>query len=505
MIRYARWAAVSTRSQAADDRVSIDQQLELGNKAAASRGWVEASGPYVVPGESRTRWVNLRDAEEAITFDGRYPLREMLEDARGGRFDVLVLYDYTRLRELLDPVARALSAYGVQLFSVSQPVEITDPENYDTDGNETAGTIQFISGFTSRAEINALRRRYKFGMPGRLHKKGLHPGTGLPPYGYKKPEGHEMDRDAVLVPDGYKAALVVRIKDLYLAGQSTPQICETLNSEKIPPSRGLKWRPEMIAYILKNPFYAGLVRFRYSKAVHDLRTGRRKQVRNNPDNMVLDHGKHAPLWDEATYHRILEEFKTRTRAYAGKRSYVWSGLLYCSECGARLWVMYGRNRNVHYWRDVNGKHVFIREETLAARIIERMQADLSDLDHLPTPGTVDNRPRLKESLEDLQTRRQRWEDGYESGRVKLDDYERHVAELDERIKQARRDFSDAENDAFDGVARRKALIEFGSIINTVDTMQLFEKAEPQKMNSMLRSVLERIIVTPDYEIRLDWR
>ena len=53
-LRIARWAAVSTDSQAAPDKVSITIQLEKAAAVASSRGWVETAGPYIVTGESRT-------------------------------------------------------------------------------------------------------------------------------------------------------------------------------------------------------------------------------------------------------------------------------------------------------------------------------------------------------------------------------------------------------------------------------------------------------------------
>jgi DNA invertase Pin-like site-specific DNA recombinase len=117
-IRAAIWAAVSTETQAAEDKVSLPAQQELCRALVASRGWEETAGPYVVAGASRTRWVNLRDAEQAIP-----ELRAMLNDAQAGRFNLLLLFDFNRLRDLLDPVARTLSAYGCQILSVPQPVE----------------------------------------------------------------------------------------------------------------------------------------------------------------------------------------------------------------------------------------------------------------------------------------------------------------------------------------------------------------------------------------------
>ena len=121
-IRYAIWAAVSTAEQAAGDKTSLSVQEDRCREIAGGKGWLEVAGPYIVPGESRTRWVNLRDAEEEIP-----QLRLMLEAAQRKAFDILVLYDYNRLRDLLAPVAKTLSHYGVQIYSASQPIEPMAP------------------------------------------------------------------------------------------------------------------------------------------------------------------------------------------------------------------------------------------------------------------------------------------------------------------------------------------------------------------------------------------
>src|SRR5574337_811640 len=123
-MRFAIWSTVSTDAQA--ENASLDEQIDKCRKIGAGKSWNESSGPYVVPGESRTRWVNLRDAEREIPS-----LAEMLDVGKRGEYDLLVMYDYNRLRDLLDPVAKTLASYGIQVFSVSQPVEPLAPKEFN--------------------------------------------------------------------------------------------------------------------------------------------------------------------------------------------------------------------------------------------------------------------------------------------------------------------------------------------------------------------------------------
>jgi len=78
-IRTAIWTAVSTEEQAREDKVSLAAQEESSRALIAGRAWKETAGSYVVAGASRTRWVNLRDAELAIP-----ELRRMLDYAQVG-------------------------------------------------------------------------------------------------------------------------------------------------------------------------------------------------------------------------------------------------------------------------------------------------------------------------------------------------------------------------------------------------------------------------------------
>ena len=85
VIRYAIWCAVSTAEQAAEEKFSLQTQEQVSRAAAEARGWQETSRPYIVPGESRTKFINLSDAEREIPA-----LRQMLDDAKDGKFDVIV-------------------------------------------------------------------------------------------------------------------------------------------------------------------------------------------------------------------------------------------------------------------------------------------------------------------------------------------------------------------------------------------------------------------------------
>lgn len=177
-LRYARWAAVSTDDQARPDKDSIPIQLEKAQSIAQSKGWVETAGPYIAAGDSRTRFVSLRDAEDNIP-----ELKQLLNAASRREYDLLIVYDLNRFRSLMRQIFDVLCDYNVQLYILNNPREPVPPAFYDEDIRAAVGMIVDMSGIISQNEINNIRRHFREKMPARVTVHGLHAGTGhLPPF-----------------------------------------------------------------------------------------------------------------------------------------------------------------------------------------------------------------------------------------------------------------------------------------------------------------------------------
>ena len=364
MTRFSIWTAVSTAAQAEDDKESLHEQEAKARATALSKGWQEVN-VYSVPGESRTRYVNLRDAEEAIP-----PLRAMLEDAKAGRFDILVLWDYNRLRDLLDPVAKTLSNYGVQIYSINQPTEPLDPAEFNPYASDSESMMRGMSQIISRWQIADLRRKYRFGVRARVDH-------GLPslkiPYGYIKPPGLESEPKAIPVPQSLHAAIVIEIKNLFLQHKSIQDIAAHLTARYPTPTGIPAWSRQTIRKILRNPFYAGKVFFGLRLTVHDSRLNT-KVLKTNPTPHIKE-GAHKPLYTYAEHLAILEEFTIR-QSHPRLAVYPWSGMLRCGKCGKKLRRKFdskshrGRYVCLHCWK------INIHDDELIERLPPAIQQSL---------------------------------------------------------------------------------------------------------------------------------
>jgi len=499
-IRFSIWAAVSTEAQAAADKTSLSEQETHCRQVAEGKGWKETAGPFICPGESRTRYVNLRDAELAIP-----QLKALLDSAQRREYDVLLLYDFNRLRDLLDPVARTLSHYNVQIYSLSQPVEPLPPDEYSPYTADSSFMMQGLSRIISQAQISDLRRKYRYAMPRRVSDRGL-PAISIP-FGYRKPPGREADRKAVPVANPVTSSYVTKMKDFLLNGKSIRQIVEMLEEDAIRPPHSRRWWPQTVRDILRNPFYAGYNRWGVSRSILDPRTGRRSRDRAIPrKNIIIAKGKHDPLWDDATHQAILAELARRGHSYKGKRSSVFTGLLHCSECDARLWLQGNGPRIIPdrlIWRCSRGCHVSITHPDAILRVAADLGGALQDED-IPLPDADGvHLIQAQGMLDELERQRSRIEDAYQSGSLGLASFSERAAAIDKQMDKAQLELAEAERA---GLLRSETLRALGGIHGALARLPaFFETEEPVYVNHLLHALLAKIIVSPEGEITLQFR
>uniref|UniRef100_A0A6M3KTN0 Putative recombinase family protein n=1 Tax=viral metagenome TaxID=1070528 RepID=A0A6M3KTN0_9ZZZZ len=489
---YALWSAVSTKEQAQPGKISLQDQQERCQAAAREKGWRQTAGPYIVPGISRTRWVNLRDAETAIPA-----LHQMLEDAQAGRFQVLIMYDYNRLRDLLEPVAKTLSHYGVQIYSLSQPTEIIPPNQYDIYSSDAAMMMRGISSIASQVGMRDLRRKYKTKMPHRVIDAGI-PSHSIP-YGYRKPPGREADSKAIPVQNPSTAPHVLAMKDALLHGQSPAQIARTLTDQGTPtPTAAARWWPQSVRYILRNPFYAGYVHWGKSRVSLDPRSGLRHRSYNaTPD--ILAPGKHDPLWDDDTYAEIQAELDRRGNSYRGPKNNQFTGLLKCSLCHSSMWMNRNGPRSEperRIWRcSQDQDHPAITHTRAIQLIAKALAQSVRPQSPVSRPPSSTPIPPAQH-LADLTQRRSRIEAAYEQGLYDLTTFASKVSAIDASMALAQ---DTAAQSAQAQRIRQQRLATLQDIAGVVEHIPQWLHAEtPGKVNRTLHIILDHIILNPDH-------
>ena len=486
-MRFARWAAVSTREQTRKD--SLPNQLEHTLQAGLEKGWVEAAGPFIVEGQSRQKYIQLYQAETEIAA-----MREMLDAARSGQFDILLMTEFDRLRVLLDQVFRTLASYKVQLYSLAQPIEPVPPAEYTIHKADTALMLIAMAQTASSLEISRTRRKWFENMPRRVTERGL-PATSIA-YGYRKPLGRETDRQAVPEQDPDLVPHLIKIKDLLLAGRSTSELVAYLVKQRLAPPKSDIWHKQTVRDILKNPFYAGTVRFGASRVVLDPKTDSRKRDRFIPSEKILTaRGRHVPLWDEPTHQRILLEFKRRSRAtYRGVRNTRFTGLVKCGRCGSSMWHnKNGPGRFLNIWR-CSAKHCrqTIPDIVLVEEIGKALDPILSAYMPSPSQRKDSRKETYKDDINTLKRQLERLETAYLAGQFDLDRYAIRKRQIDRKLSDLRQ----AE------VLQKQQDAEHAALLASIDEMKQtshfvtwLETAPAREVSRGLHLILEKIVVT----------
>jgi DNA invertase Pin-like site-specific DNA recombinase len=505
-LRYAIWAAVSTEAQAANDKASLPEQETSCRQLASSRGWIETAGPFIVPGESRTRWVNLRDAEAAMPA-----LHEMLNSAQAGLFDVLVMYNYNRLRDLLESVAKTLAYYRIQIYAITQPVEPSAPDQFRHYTSDASSMMQGLAHIISQSQISDLARKHAYAMPRRINR-GLQ--SAKIPYGYNKPPGRETDHNASAIQNPSIIPHIVEAKNMLLSGTSVRDILKHLEASGIPaPGGGSTWYPSTLIDILTNPFYAGFVRYGKDSARLDPRTGKYKQTANPETSIIMATGQHPPLWDIETTHAIEAELTSRKRGFRGHKSYPLTGLLHCAICGSVLWMdlnaNFGRRPPSPTWRcsareqRKRSKHGGFNNDEVLQTITHQLIQDLQANNITPAVSTLpapeNNQPRL----DDLQTQRQRLDDAYQMGLIPIADYAERIRTIQAKLQQLSTQQHSLADDAYQRQERLYTLQHLSEIIAYIPAY--LQEAPPHEVNHQLKTIIESITVYSTTSITINYK
>lgn len=471
--RYSVLAAVSSDPQAHDDKASLPDQIRTARAAGQQQGGVESTDPFVLDGFSRTGYYNLSDALVEIP-----PLAEAIEAARQNKYDVLILDNLERLGDLAPMIYTFFKQHRKQIHSARQSTPIHDPKTYSPYQDESSGIMIAVEGIIQNYRINKIRRGWALGVPARIDK-GLHPLSLA--YGYRLVG---KDQPAQQVPE--ICQVLIKMKDMMLAGATYTDICRYAEASGIRPPRAKVWHRHVVKQILLNPFYAGIVRF--GKLKNRLATPR--------SEWKLGQGKHKALWDEETHRALIAEAKRRLE---GKRNYYarypFTGLTVCGECGKKISK---HGKTYEYLACETHRHWAMRYELAVPYLAKAIVDQFKRYQSAPRVP-VDLEP-LRTQLEEVHELRARIQHGYETGiysdreaAVKIQATEHQVEEIAERIARAEQDERD-----WDERQRHREDVDIHELLEEV------QEGDPEEINHLLFELIDKIVLTKDDAVVV-WR
>lgn len=330
------------------------------------------------------------------------------------------------------------------------------------------------------------------------------------PYGYRV----EDYIQGIVVVDEEAAAVVRRIADLYLDGDGVNAIAKKLSFENIPTptahlqklaaeegrpykrSVGEKWSATQVAKMLDDDFYIG-----------NLRTGKYrrqgingKDVRTSARDQKVFPDHHPAIWSRETYDAIQRRrTMVRESQYRGKRGQeqtLYHGLLYCGDCGAKLYTyksskvqrQYICSAHFKYGKTVCSRHT-LKEKTMTEMLLAYLQ-----MIHDTCAETIST---LNQDLIDARREAQRQQASLQTLQSKATSLHRQLEMIElQRVKQilAHPEREDALNSIYDNMAAetQSELTRVDREIALVAAASDAEEVDVAKAHSAL-DVLQRVI------------
>ena len=299
----------------------------------------------------RNGFVNLQhfsdDGVSGTTFERR-GFKEMIAEIEAGNVGTVIVKDMSRLGRDYLQVGYYTEVFfrqkGVRFIAVSNNIDSANGES-----NEFAPFLNIMSEWYARDASRKLKAVYQ--SKGRSGKRT----TNNCIYGYLK----DPNDKTKWIVDPIAAEVVSRIFAMSVDGKGPHQIAKALEADKVEmPSVYLAklgagtrksgvikhpccWSPATVASILRRLEYVGhTVNFRTTKESYKSR----KQTQNSQEEWVIFENTHEAIIDAETWQTVQRCRTVKRRTDTIGEANPLTGLLYCADCGKRMFNHRARAR-----------------------------------------------------------------------------------------------------------------------------------------------------------------
>ncbi len=323
------------------------------------------------------------------------------------------------------------------------------------------------------------------------------------PYGYaRSPENSKQ-----WIIDEPAAEIVKKIYSLCLAGRGPLQIAKQLEREKVlvptayfesvgrktrnaTPLDPYAWHPSAVVGILENRQYTGCaVNFKTTTVSYKVH----KKIINHVEDYQIIPNMQEPIISEEIWLRVQELRKNRRRNTATGRTSLFSGLVYCPDCGSKLHFCASKSlrRDQEFFRCANYKDGrgsckihFIRDVVLEKVVLEAVR-NLADFVKCHESVFLYMLARKNDAMR--QQERKRLERVIERGT-------RRISEIDKLIEVAfeRNVLGKLEDDRYERMVKNYAQEQRKLIAEVQESKVVLQKAEQQvvDLRLLLRTLRE---------------
>lgn len=415
-------AAAYIRLSYTDDRAS--ESDSVGNQRRLILDFAERSPDIEIVTEK------IDDGYSGIIFD-RPAFKEMMKEVMDGAINCVIVKDLSRLgREYIETgryLRRIFPTYGVRFIAITDNID-TARENSSDELTVSVKNIMNEAycrdiSVKTRTALDVKRRNGDF-------------VGAFPVYGYVKSEENKN----LLVPDPYASRVVQDIFRMRMAGSSALHIANELNSLGIlsplaykrnngfPYAKNgytdradCKWSATTVIRILRDETYTGMLvqgkRGTSNYKIKDL------ELRPSTE-WVRVADAHEPLISRQDFELVQRISGIDTRTSPNKDTvYLFSGILICGCCGARMTRKTNRikGKEYNYYYCPTGKKNGCRTPVMLR------EDDLKNVVWQTLKSYIDNVASLEALLKTI--------DQSSLNRALIAEYSGHIAENERRLDQ----------------------------------------------------------------------
>lgn len=458
------YVRVSTENQL--ENYSIDEQRERLESYCKAMGW-------------RIYRIYTDGGYSGGNMD-RPALQEMLNDIKEKKnIESVVVYKLDRLSRSQKDTLTLIEDY----FLKSNVDFVSVCENFDTSSPFGKAMIGILSVF-AQLEKDQITERFTMGRIGRS-KAGYFHGGGNAPKGYDYIDGK-------LIVNEYEAMQVKEIFELFLNGKSINSIYHYMTDKY-----GNLWSSaSKISNTLKNPIYKGHVRFKG------------KEYK----------GIHTPLIDEETFIKANQllvspertDRLTETQKSPFRAGYLLSGMIYCTQCGAKYsanhgyYKCYSRSKSSpKFIVDPDCKNENWKIDELDEIVINQLkhiciEENLSKVINLNVKYTpAENTDALKNQIKEIENRISKLIELYQISEIPIEDIKEKITALSNEKEKLKKQLYNQQNNSVE-----KKVSDFIKAVEKFRT-SFFDSDLDQK-RIILSSIIRKINIDGK-SIILEWR
>ena len=280
--------------------------------------------------------------------------QSMLVEIEAGRVGIVITKDLSRLgrNSALTGLYTNFTfpQYGVRYIAINDNYDTIDPNSVN---NDFAGIKNWFNEFYARDTSRKIRAVQKA-----KGERGV-PLTVNVPYGYVK----DPENPKHWLVDPEAAAIVKRIFSMCMEGRGPTQIANQLWVDKVltptayklshglstnspAPEDPYRWDKRAVSLILERLEYTGCtVNFKtYTNSIWD-----KKRHLNPVENQAIFPDTHERIIDDDVFEKVQEIRSQRHRMTRTGKSSIFSGMVYCADCGSKM--QYGSSNHRDFSQD----------------------------------------------------------------------------------------------------------------------------------------------------------